>query len=440
MLDSKLKTKEEAKEASVDAAVIEKIRKDAKRVLLRNYEATGKEYITPAWPHYKNQWVWDSVFHAISCVELGMKDLAINEIRNLFKFQDERGFIPHRIYHGNFVWFDLERPLYNRGGWKPESSSLVGQPVIAQAVEAIDDDDFTREVIEGLVKFYMYFLKYRDAANIISIISPRESGRDAAPEFDFFRPSAPRKLWFLEKFLDPMYVLRLHNKYGRKFKLEGGGWDEKKILGSRLFNVKDIAIHCLWIDGLYSLRNLLKKVDREELFPEINEVIRRARDVLIEKAWDEEDEAFYPLRVTKQGEQKIKMLSLGSLFPLLIRDLPPKMVHSIVWDITDPEKFWTPYPIPVVPKCNEKFEPITALPIWDSGEVWINANWCLLRGLMQHNCLALAQEIAVRNIKMIEKSGIWEIYNTLTGEGMRISDFGWSTLVTTFPKLVSLDK
>jgi hypothetical protein len=410
------------------------LRERAREVLLNNYHATGDRYITPAWPHYKNQWVWDSSFHAIACGELGMGELAKNEIRTLLEFQDGRGWIPHRIYHGQYNLLDLERPLYRTGGWHPETSQLVGQPVIAQAVEAINEPAFTAEVIEQLVAFYRYFLRYRDAENILSIISPRESGRDAAPEFDFFRPVMPKTFRAMGKLLDPLYVLRLD------WRLMRAGWDEVEIFRRNIFHVKDVAEHCIFIDGLYALGKLLEQTDRTGLFPDIEAVTLRCERALLEQAWDDVSRTFYPLRVenTKEGQWRldpIRELSLGALFPLLLRDLPADMTEQLVTDVSDPKSFHVPYPVPSVPACHPRFDPSGKFPIW-RGPTWINSNWFLIRGLMRQGRTETARHIARVSLDMVSREGFREFFDPFDGSGMRVDDFGWSTLVTTFPRLV----
>lgn len=411
-----------------------RLRERAQNVLVENYQATGGEYITPAWPHYKNQWVWDSSFHAIACAELGMHDLARNEIRTLLEWQDERGWVPHRIYHGRYNLLDLERPLYRTGGLHPECSRLVGQPVLAQAVEAIDDTDFSRETIEQLVRFYKYFLEYRDAENVLSIISPRESGRDAAPEFDFFRPVAPKGLKFLGKILDPLWVLWLD------WKLMRAGWDERTILERNIFHVKDVAEHCIFVDGLYSLRRLLTQTGSHDLFPDIENVIQRCEQALLEQTWDESDETFYPLHVknTPGGgvvAEPIRELSLGELFPLLLENPPVRVRESIVEYLRDPEYFGTPYPVPSVPVSHPQFRASSAFPIW-RGPVWLNSNWFILRGLLRHGHTELAEHLMYSSMDMVGREGFYEFYNPFDGHGIRVEGFGWTTLVVTFPRLL----
>ena len=409
----------------------EKIIKEARRILLQNYNATGGEYIPPSWPHYNHQWLWDSSFHAIAAMELGLEDLAKNEINQLFKSQTEKGFIPHQIYHGHFNSGDMERPLYRRGK-QPDGTSLVGEPVLAQAIEAVGDNEFTQKHIRGLVEFYKYFYEYRDAKNVISIITPTESGRDSAPEFDpWFVRIMPKNWKNFDRSLLRGYLYYLEVRY---FLMH---WDEKKMLKSKLFNIKDVATHCIWIDGLYSLRRLLKITNNESLFPRLDEFIQEAKDTLIKNTWDDKTKTFYPVRV---GKGKIKQLTLGGLFPLLIDDLPQNMVEAIVNHIKNPNEFWTKYPIPSVPVHHKEFSPDRSFPIW-RGPVWINSNWFLIRGLMQHGYKEIAQVIARRTIEMVGREGFNEFYNPLTGKRLRenvVQDFGWTTLVVTLEKAAGL--
>ncbi|MEX0877283.1 MAG: hypothetical protein WDZ40_00275 [Candidatus Spechtbacterales bacterium] len=401
-------------------------REKAREVMINNFKATGGKYITPAWPHYRYQWVWDSSFHAITCAELGLEDMAKNEIRQLFKSQDFRGFIPHFTYHGFYRWRDFETPLYGKG-FRPESSSLVGQPVIAQAVEAIDDNAFTREVAEPLVRFYKYFIEHRDAYNVVSIFSHRESGRDADPIFDFFRPVAPKRFSKVNGFLDTVFTLVVD------FRNMLLGWDEERMAKKGPFHVKDAGGHSIFIDGLYSLRKLLKSVEMEYLFPDINDAIKISTEALLKNCWDSETKRFYSVRV-RHGMLK-EHFSIGSLLPLLVKDLPEEMRDSIIKDVKNPKHFWTPYPLPSVSVSDSEFCPDKPFPIW-RGPTWINTNWFMIRALMRHGQASVAKVIADSSLELAQKEGYWEFYNPFTGKGMRIEDFGWSTLIVTFDKLV----
>lgn len=408
----------------------------AKEVLLRNYEATGRRYICPSWPHYRPQFFWDSCFHAIACAHLGITDLAKNEIERLLSFQDSRGFTPSFIYASNFRWYvprdwkDLERFFWK--GWLSRVPPTVGVPVLAQAVRAIGDPQFFIRHADKIIAFYKYFSEYRDpdGDGLISIITPREGGRDSSPEYDF--SSIFKGPWFLDTIADISALFWLELSY----KLIG--WEEKKIFATRIFDVQDLLVQCVYIDGLYDLVWMMENYlpARGEEITYFKQIIRRAEQAVLKKCWNEGDKAFYSLR---NGDRQLRDLTVASLFPLLINNLPQKQKGAIIEALVDKAKFNTPYPVPSVSCSHPDFNPKRRWPLW-RGPTWMNTNWFLIRGLMRNGERVLAERIAKTSIEMVEKSGFREFYNPLTGKGLRTKNFGWSTLAVTFEKLVGLER
>lgn len=419
---------------------MEALTQKARDLLLNNFNATGKRYICPSWPHYPWQWGWDSCFHAISAAHLGMHDLAKNEIRRLLRMQVRegfrKGFISHQIYWKKIIGInkrgllDVERLFYR--GWMRPTSPLSAQPVLAQAVRAIGDRDFFLENTESIVDFYKYFENLRDpdGDGLISIITPRESGRDSSPEFDFFRLGGVR-FGKPFKFLD--VAVDILSLFWLEFRYKLMGWDERKVLRSHIFDVQDLVIQCIYIDGLYDLMWMMENwggsLDR---YPGIREVISRAENAVLEKCWNEEDQTFYSLR---NGSEQLKDLTIASLFPILIKNLPEERVKAIVAALEDETRFNTSYPVPSVSVLHPEFNPSRTIPIW-RGPTWINTNWFLIRGLVRNGHTDIARRISDRSIEMVDNYGFNEFYNPFTGEGLRIKNFGWSTLVVTFRSMI----
>lgn len=409
----------------------------AKEVLLRNYAATGQRYICPSWPHYRAQFFWDSCFQAITSAHLGMLDLARNEIERLLSFQDSRGFIPFFIYESDFRWYVVrDWKNWERFLWKgllPRVPPIAGVPVIAQAVRAIGDSQFFLRYADKIIAFYKYFSKYRDPDHdgLISIITPREGGRDSGPEYDFFHIAAVKMPWFLDTTIDILSLLRLEARY----KLMG--WDEKRIFASHIFDVQDLLVQCAYIDGLYDLVWMMEGWDGScKRYPDIKAAIGIAEQAVLKRCWNKKDKAFYSLR---DGKEQLRDLTVASLFPLLINNLPKHHTNAIVEALLDKSKFNVPYPIPCVSRSHPDFNPKRHWPLW-RGPTWINTNWFLIRGLLRNGEVELAKQIAKSSIEMVVKSGFREFYNPLTGEGLRTKNFGWSTLAITFEKLVGLEK
>jgi len=202
---------------------------------------------------------------------------------------------------------------------------------------------------------------------------------------------------------------------------------------ANIFDVQDLVIQCIYIDGLYDLMWMMENwggsLDR---YPGIREVISRAENAVLEKCWNEEDQTFYSLR---NGSEQLKDLTIASLFPILIKNLPEERVRAIVAALEDETRFNTSYPVPSVSVLHPEFNPSRTVPIW-RGPTWINTNWFLIRGLVRNGHTDIARRIADRSIEMVDNYGFNEFYNPFTGEGLRIKNFGWSTLVVTFRSMI----
>lgn len=419
------------------------LREQAKQLMLRNYVSSGRKYIPPNPTHYKDQWLWDSCFHAIICAELGLIELAKNEVEKLLKWQRKDGWIPHQIYRSpKRKRSDLERPLYKKEHNRFHSS--ITQPaVMAQAVEAINDLEWTKKILPALIKFYGYFIEKQDpdGDGLIAICHPCESGRDSSPEFDVFKWRGKKGSSF--------WNFNLTRYQLSKYKLELGykimGWDIERIWKKdcpplfkpliKIFNIEDLMFHCIWVDGLRSLTRLCRACQEKEKAQKFKRLADYCEKAVYNLCWDKKDKIFYSL---DSKNQKIKRKTVSNLFPLILDNIPTKMLRALVKCLTNPREFWTPYPIPSTAKNDPEFDPNCETFCNWRGPTWINANWFIVRGLAKHGYWSLAREIAEKTQKMIEKEGIWEFYNPITGKGLRETsrNFGWSTLVITFPKIL----
>ena len=408
------------------------LREKAKELMLRNHQVTGKKYICPSWPHYKSQWLWDSCFHAIICVELGLKDLAKNEIERLLKSQREDGWIPHMIYHRDRLpWFiQAERFLFGKKGRKLYSAHTQ-PPMIAQAVEAINDSEWTKKILPALVKFYNYFIEKQDPDKdgLISICHPHESGRDTSPELALFSLKKGRFKKFLFPICHSLSILKLEWEY-RKL-----DWDIEKIWQKDLYNIEDLMFHCIWVDGLRSLARLWIICGNKEKAQNLEKLADQHEKPVYSLCYDEKDRFFYSL---DSKNQKIKRKTISNLFPIILENIPTKMQQSIVEHLINPEEFWTPYPIPSIARNDPEFDLSAKFYSNWRGPVWINMNWFILRGLVKHGYRDSAEKIAQKTLEMIEREGFWEFYNPLTGKRLRklTQNFGWSALFVTFPKIL----
>ena len=157
----------------------------------------------------------------------------------------------------------------------------------------------------------------------------------------------------------------------------------------------------------------------------------RTRDALVAKCWDEEYGAFFDL--SGVAEKPVKVVTISSLMPLILEDLPRPYVERLVNDwVTNPDHFWLPYPLPSVPASDPKFMPGPPGGFIWRGPTWLNTNWFLSHALRRHGYTEIADTIVAKSHECVEKSGYREYYEPYTAEGLGAPNFGWSTLILDF--------
>ena len=397
----------------------------ARRILLTNLRRgvadwNGKEYsfVCPSLAGYPFQWFWDSCFHAIALIHLDT-DQAKAELRTLMSGGLSNGFIPHIIF-----WEMEKQPDFLSrnivGMTDPHYSSTIQPPIIAYAVErvyqATGDEEFRQEALPILVAFYRWVRQARDPDNdgLIAVIQPEEAGTDCSPKYD--------EALGLEELSNRGFITALRKVYAGYDSIRG---DDHAMLATDLFHFEDVLVNSIYVFGMRSLARLLGDA------PEAAEFIReadRTRDALLAKCWDEEAGAFFDL--SGVAENPVKMVTISSLMPLILDDLPRPIIERLVdqW-VSSPNHFWTPYPLPSVPVSEPKFMPGNPGGFIWRGPSWINTNWFLVHGLRCHGYWELADTIVAKSQECIERSGFREYYHPYTAEGLGARNFGWSTLI-----------
>ena len=397
----------------------------ARRILLGNLRQgradwNGQEYnfVCPALRSYPFQWFWDSCFHAIALIHLD-KELAKAELRTLLSTALPSGFIPHLTFWELEKRDDfLSRNLVGRTS--SYYSSTMQPPIIAYAVErvyqATGDGDFLSDAIPTLKAYYRWLKENRDpdVDGLISILQPEESGIDCSPKYD--------EDLNLKELTNEGFTVELKKLYQAYEPLRG---DDRRILQADLFNFADVLVNSIYIFGLQALARLMEgREDSSEFLREAD----RSRDALIRKCWDEEAGAFFDL--SGMAERSVKVITISSLMPLILEDLPREIVRRLVEGLlTSAEHFWLPYPVPSVSASEPKFMPGNPHGFIWRGPTWMNTNWFLSHALRHHGYPELADEIVSKSHQMIEGAGFREYYNPYNGEGYGAREFGWSTIV-----------
>jgi glycogen debranching enzyme len=397
----------------------------ARGILLTNLRRgvadwNGKEFsfVVPSLRGYPFQWFWDSCFHAIALTHLDHEQ-AQAELATLLSGALPNGFIPHIIF-----WEMEKQPDFLSrnivGMTSPYYSSTTQPPIIAYAVErvyqATRDEAFKAAALPKLAAFYRWVRESRDPDEdgLIAVIQPEEAGTDCSPKYD--------EILGLEELTNQGFITALKKVYAAYEPMRG---DDHRILAADIFHVEDVLVNSIYAFGLRSLARMLG--DSPEAV-EFNREADKTLEALLSKCWDEEAGAFFDL--SGVAETPVKMVTISSLMPLILDDLPRPIVERLVnrW-IISPEDFWLPYPLPSVPASNPKFLPGNPRGFIWRGPTWINTNWFLSHALRRHGYPQLADTIVSKSHEAIEKSGFREYYHPYTAEGLGARDFGWSTLI-----------
>jgi glycogen debranching enzyme len=397
----------------------------ARGILLTNLRRgvadwNGKEFsfVVPSLRGYPFQWFWDSCFHAIALTHLDHEQ-AQAELATLLSGALPNGFIPHIIF-----WEMEKQPDFLSrnivGMTSPYYSSTTQPPIIAYAVErvyqATRDEAFKAAALPKLAAFYRWVRESRDPDEdgLIAVIQPEEAGTDCSPKYD--------EILGLEELTNQGFITALKKVYAAYEPMRG---DDHRILAADIFHVEDVLVNSIYAFGLRSLARMLG--DSPEAV-EFNREADKTLEALLSKCWDEEAGGFFDL--SGVAETPVKMVTISSLMPLILDDLPRPIVERLVnrW-IISPEDFWLPYPLPSVPASNPKFLPGNPRGFIWRGPTWINTNWFLSHALRRHGYPQLADTIVSKSHEAIEKSGFREYYHPYTAEGLGARDFGWSTLI-----------
>lgn len=371
---------------------------------------------------YPHQWTWDSCAHAITLSHLN-ENMAKEEIESIFEAQELNGFIPHMIWDPTRMhWLDRIARKLNHS---PIGSNCLQPPILAAAIERIapnymdsgtSDADFVRKLLPGLKKYYSYIQKNRIRSNdgLPEIIISYES-KDRSPEYDpvYGAPNTRPVV------IGPMVRLLI------KYRLMG--WNKEKIFASNLFRVKDTLFCCIYAQSLHSMSRLCYSCGEKKEGDLYTQMAQLTETSILSKMYDDSTGLFYSLDAREEKDIQIKIKTFSCLIPLILNNISHEQTERLVYDwLYNPHEFWTSYPVPA--------EPLSSRPkenniIWRGLQTWIYTNWFIEKGLRKHGYTRIADELIGKTYSLIKEQGFREYYSSLTGEGFRAEDYGWSTLV-----------
>jgi hypothetical protein len=351
-------------------------------------------YTRPSPTRYPWQWYWDSCFAAIVWRRFDPAR-SRSELESLLRASRDDGFIGHVTFWDHPISF--KRLLYyNVDSRSSPMTSTIQPPLLAWAWRIAVGDP---AVEPRIARHHEWLLANRDLEGdgLLWLIQPDESGLDSSPKYD------------------PVWGWRSHARWGFPLLVARSrwhGWDARRIRAKGHPVLCEVMTNVLW--GLSRLAT-----GEPSITP-----------ALVDRLWDADSGLF--LDEAQPGGARPLVDTWAALSPLALPDLPEEIGHRLVERILDPERYWLRHPPPSVSAAEPSFSPNRG-PGWKlrywRGPSWINAAWMLWIGMLRLGYEAEAREMVARLVPMIEREGLREYYDPLTGEGLGAREFAWTSLI-----------
>ena len=351
-------------------------------------------YTRPSPTRYPWQWYWDSCFAAIVWRRFD-RERSRSELESLLRASRDDGFIGHVTFWDHPI--SLKRRLYyNVDSRSSPMTSTIQPPLLAWAWRIAVGDPAAEPRI---ARHHEWLVANRDLEGdgLLWLIQPDESGLDSSPKYD------------------PVWGWRSHARWGFPLLVARSrrlGWDARRIRAKGHPVLCEVMTNVLW--GLSRLA-----MGEPSITP-----------ALVDRLWDPDSGLF--LDEAQPGGGRPLVDTWAALAPLALPDLPEEIGHRLVERVLDPDRYWLRHPPPSVSAAEPSFEPNRG-PGWKlrywRGPTWINAAWMLWIGMLRLGYEAEAREIVMRLVPMIEREGLREYYDPLTGEGLGAREFAWTSLI-----------
>jgi glucosidase len=333
-------------------------------------------------------WSWDSWKHAVG---LSYYDLVLakNQLRAMFDFQLENGFVLDCVYR------DTTIEAHNFRDTKPPLSAWA----VVKIYKKEQNIDFVKEFYPKLKKYHKWWYKYRDhdkdglceyGSTDGSLIAAKwESGMDNAIRFD-----------------NSNILKNDHNA----FSLDQESVDLNAYLFAEKIFLEQLAT-------ALQLHNEAKQFSKEAL---------TLKEKIQTQFFDPQDNWFYDTDL--KGTTFIKGEGSEGWIPLWAKAATKEQALSIKNKMMNPTKFFTKVPFQTMSADHPKFDPMNGY--W-RGPNWLDQSYFGVQGLRNYGFeeeanLATIQILKGANGILDHGSSIRENYHPITGEGLYAKNFSWS--------------
>jgi len=401
----------------MDHKTLTKVQQDSVNVLQKNQISNPELTFTVASltnPIYANmQAFWDSCFHAYILASIE-PEIAKKEIIALVTNMNEDVFIPHMIYFtgkGKFVP-DNYKSILDSFWSSSYQSDLLQPPILALAVNRIfektQDEEFLIQILPKLQKYYRYLSETRDhdKDGLLSIIHSWESGWDNSQRWDSLYNIKKGQRQEIDK--QKAYLIKEYQKVD---------WKIEEIFDLGLFVIKPVDFNVLYAWNMEILSDMCEHVNLNNSF--FKEQAHKTTQAIFKKMFD--GEAFYDLDLDNNLSE---VHSAAMFFPMLLNH-QFNYTDIINNYLKNDQHFSSPNGVP----STSLSHPLHSSNEYWRGNIWIQINWLIFRGLLFQKRSELATDLAKRIIRLLYNNGFWEYFNPQTGKGLGAGNYSWDSLV-----------
>jgi glycogen debranching enzyme len=398
---------------------------------------TGR-FVKPSQRLYPFQWNWDSAFVAIGLAAFDSERARL-EVRSLLEGQWADGMVPHIVFHPQPVEYSPGAELWESrecdGAPTVATSGITQPPVLATAVRVLHEADpdraFLEAVLPAIEAWHAWFHRARAVDGLVAVLHPWESA-DNAPRFDralarldIDGVEAPRRT-------DRSQVDASERPTDLEYRRYVALVDVLRACGYRPRSPRDSPF--AYVDLPLNAILAVAEDDLAFLMDEVGGDGSRARAsaerlrASLAARWDEAAGAYRELDL--HGADAITD-TVADLFPLYA-GVPDELQARRVVDehLAAPDRFGAapdaPWAVTTVAKSSQAFAPRN---YW-RGPVWINVNWCFVRGLERCGLAEEAADLRDLTLALVARSGFVEYYEPTTGEPLGSREFSWSAALT----------
>ena len=385
---------------------------------------------------YPYQWNWDSAFIALGIATYDM-DRAWTEITSLLEGQWPDGMIPSIIFRSDDPDYFPGPSRWGKTPGKIPSTGVSQPPVLATAVRKLTEtgslQDRARrfEVFDQIFAFHKWFHHARTADGIVATVHPWETGRDNCPEWNIgldnmtIAPDLEPYTRMDNKHVDPSFRPS-QDQYDKYLTIVQFGrsinWDQRRLTDEGPFLMADPNLHFVLLRADKDLLAMGRELEQPgEKLKEIEGWIAKGESAT-DYLWSEELGAF-TARDIRTGAFSKGFSNCSALCFYADSGSPEQRARVLenLHRISRKVDF-------MLPSWDPDAEGFEAQRYW-CGPLWPQMNYMTSLGLAEQGEVQLAQKTRDDLCRAIEKSGFWECFNPLTGEGCVGANFSWTAAV-----------